>query len=217
MSATLSILVIEIATVLMSIVCVFVFFGWKRKKRRGNEFDQLLEGINSHQNERLAQLMQYLMKDHALPEDEAKESSEYMIEAEKQFLQQFIKQQIEQTPVTEFYDNLRELLDQYLYFVPKKDLENTSSTEKELVEQVVEKSEAPKPNAYNSFADPDSKVKKVTVVKKNKVVEAAEIEKAAAAAQEQEEAEPDWGDAFAESGDAMDEDTKEGYEAGLNK
>ena len=91
-------------------------------------FELLLNNIKEIEGERKSQLIQFLMDSHALPEKEAAESGEYMIEAEKQFLEQFVKQQLEQKPITDFYQNLCELLDQYLYFIPKAKTEAKPET-----------------------------------------------------------------------------------------
>ena len=182
----------EIALVLLVIVAVLVFLLWKRKKTSSKELEQLLDNVEDQQVERKAQLIQLLIKDYALNEDEAKESGSYMVEAEKQFLQQFMKQQIEQTTVTGFYESLCELLDQYLYFVPKKSADEVESDESQFVEPVVDKNqEAVEDSLMNSIEESSTK--------------------------QEEEAEPDWGETFAESGDEMDGDVKGGYEAEQKK
>lgn len=131
MSATMSILSFEITLILFIVVCVLFFFSWKRKKISTVEFEQLLDNVNNQQEERKTQLIQFLINDYGVEEDEATESGMYMVEAEKQFLQQFIKQQLEKTPVTPFYENLTELLDQYLYFVPKLNQDQKSDMNQE--------------------------------------------------------------------------------------
>ncbi len=115
---TFMILLIEIGIVLLGVVVVMIFFRWKNKKLQTASFEQLLSNIKEVESERKSQLIQFLMDSHALPEKEAGESGEYMLEAEKQFLEQFMKQQLEQAPIADFYANLCELLDQYLYFIP---------------------------------------------------------------------------------------------------
>ena len=115
---TLMIFLIEIGIVLLGVVVVMLFFRWKNKKLQTASFEQLLSNIKEVESERKSQLIRFLMDSHALPEKEAEESGGYMLEAEKQFLEQFMKQQLEQAPITDFYANLCELLDQYLYFIP---------------------------------------------------------------------------------------------------
>ena len=199
MNASLNILIIEIALVLFIIVCVLAFLIWKRKKATGNELEQLLDNVGSLQDERKQQLAEFLIKDYALGADEAKESGEYMVEAEKQFMQQFVKQQLEQTAVTDFYGNLCELLDQYLYFVQKKGSE----------EPVPVESEDDKPE----ISDTKETVEEI----ENTEVSSDEFGSDAEQDAEEKEAEPDWGDAFSEAGDEMDADAKEGYESELKK
>jgi hypothetical protein len=202
MNASLNILIIEIALVLFIIVCVLAFLIWKQKKTRANGLEQLLDNIDSLQDERKQQLAGFLINDYSLDADEAKESGEYMVEAEKQFMQQFVKQQLEQTAVTDFYGNLCELLDQYLYFVPKKSSEEPVPVENEVDEPEVSDTQDAAEQGENKSSDEDD-----SAIKQEAEVE-TEVE---------EEAEPDWGDAFSEAGDEMDADAKEGYESELKK
>lgn len=199
MNASLNILIIEIALVLFIIVCVLAFLIWKRKKITAKGLEQLLDNVESRQDERKQQLAEFLIKDYALDADEAKESGEYMVEAEKQFMQQFVKQQLEQTAVTDFYGNLCELLDQYLYFVPKKGSEESVPVENEVDEPEVSDTQDATEEVENTEADTD------------------EFGSDAEQNAEEKEAEPDWGDAFSEAGDEMDADAKEGYESELKK
>lgn len=205
MNSTVIIIVAEIFVVLSGIVGLLFYLRWKRKKLQSAEIDKLLDLIDSQHAERQSLLSQHLKENFNLQSEQAKESGGLMVEAEKQFLQQFLKQQIEQTPLTDFYSNLCELLDQYLYFVTSIKIEQHNSYDEnplqtaeamELVEDEfgigdeVIAEEEPEPES-----DPEPEPE-------------PELEK---------EAEPDWGDAFAESGDEVDEATKEGYESDLKK
>ncbi len=134
MNITLIILVVEVAVVLLGIVSFLFFLRWKGNKEKAAEFEKLLDNVDSQQEERKSQLAEFLINSYALETEKAKETSEFMVEAEKLFLQQFLKQQIEQTPVTYFYQNLCELLDQYLYFIPTVNSEKDSPNEEKLVE-----------------------------------------------------------------------------------
>jgi len=161
-----------------------------------------LDNVDSQQEERKSQLAEFLINSYALETEKAKETSEFMVEAEKLFLQQFLKQQIEQTSVTDFYQNLCELLDQYLYFIPTVNSEKDSPNEEKQVEQ---KSTELQNNEVTDSGEADSG-------NTNETTASEETEEA-----ETSEAEPDWGDAFAESGDEIDEETKAGYETELKK
>ncbi len=194
MNASINILIIEIALVLLVIVCILAFIIWKRKKTTSNELEQLLDNVDSLQDERKRQLAEFLIKDYALDADEARESGEYMVEAEKQFIQQFVKQQLEQGTVSDLYANLSELLDQYLYFVPKNLV---------AVENVADDLES------SDTQDTAEEAEKIEVSPDDA---SSEIDQKAEG--ENVEAEPDWGDAFSESGDTMNADAKEGYESG---
>jgi len=198
MSAATSILVLEIAILLLVIVGVLLFLEWKKRKALTQQLDQLLGAVEEQQQERVKTLTQYLETEYSLDASEAVESGEYMIEAEKQFMQQFIKQQVEKTTVAEFYENLCGLLDQYMYFVPKlSDLKGK-----------VEPDVTPKPVEPVEVV----KLKPKNVGHNNLHLTEKELEE-----KSEPEGEPDWGDAFSESGDEMDEDAKEGYDAEVKK
>jgi len=194
MNAATSILVLEIAILLLVIVGVLFFLEWKKRKALTQQLDQLLGVVEEQQQERVKTLTQLLETEYLLEASEAKESGEYMIEAEKQFIQQFIKQQIEKTTVTEFYENLCGLLDQYMFFVPKPS--DIKQAEPEVASEPVEAEVVklkPKNVGHNNLHVTEKKP------------------------EPEPEAEPDWGDAFSESGDEMDEEAKEGYEAETKK
>lgn len=219
MNSSMIILIVEMALVLLVVICVMGYLSWKQKKNRIAELEQLLENASDQQAERKVQLEQFLIKDYALEKDAAKESADYMVEAERQFLQQFIRQQLEQTKVTDFYANLSELLDQYLYFVPSISEQQEKPGTNEIVKNEKEVVEV---NAFNAYGK--AKAKKNKSQLKAEELENSDVvstekniaDKVKGTGQQDEEVEPDWGDAFSESGDTMDDDVKAGYDAGLN-
>ena len=193
MNITLVVLLVEVFVILFGVVGFLFFLRWKKGKVKTAEFDKLLDNVSSKEGERKAQLIQFLEESHALKTEEAEESAGYMIEAEKQFLQQFIKQQLEQTSITGFYTDLCELLDNYLYFVPtvniEQDVSNDDAPEQQEnveVEVFETDSEAEIEDAFDSEEPEEPEVTEETL---------------------------DWGDAFSESGDEMDEETKASFES----
>ena len=142
MSTTLVILVVEAVVILTGVAGFLFFLSWKRSKTITVECEKLLDNFGSKEDERKAQLIQFLEENYDLKTEAAEESAGYMIEAEKQFLQQFIKQQLEQTSITDFYEYLCELLDQYLYFVPTINIEQHESRGDKLDQQDVVEVEA---------------------------------------------------------------------------
>ena len=137
MNITLIVLVVEAVVILSGVVGFLFFLSWKRSKTKAAELEKLLDNVGSKEDERKAQLIQFLEESYDLKTEAAEESAGYMIEAEKQFLQQFIKQQLEQTSITDFYGYLCELLDQYLYFVPTINIEQHATKGNELDQQDV--------------------------------------------------------------------------------
>ena len=208
MSITLIVLVIEVIVILLVAVGFLFFLPWKRSKAKTVEFEKLLDNIASKEDERKAQLIQFLEESHALKTEAAEESAGYMVEAEKQFLQYFIKQQLEQTPVNDFHENLCELLDQYLYFVPTINIEqhapNADKPEQQNVAEV---------EASNTDTDTDEDI----AIEEPEVKDSGEMEPdkedQVAEPDQNNEEELDWGAAFAEAGEDMDEETKASFES----
>jgi len=220
MGATLNILILEVAIVFFVIICVLSFFIWKRKKTQAKQFEQLLETLDKQQDERKQKLSLSLIDGYALEEKVAQESGEYMVEAEKQFIQQFMKQQMEQTTIAGFYDNLCELLDQYLYFVPKINEDEKTPSESVMPEENSDESdETLESEAAKLVEEDEGEVNSKDITEE--VDEETDIIDTKQEIDHQEEVkeeeEPDWGDAFSEAGDEMDDEAKESYESELKK
>ncbi len=218
MNITLTILIIESIVVLLGISGFLFFLRLKKKSKKLFELKQILENISSQEGERKAHLVNHLQEGYALSSEEAEESAAYMVEAEKQFIQQFIKEQIDEASVVNFHQNLYELLDQYLYFVPTSavvgnnpaNVEQAEITTKAvLLEEKNHDSNEKKeePDWGEAFAESGDEVDEQTKA----IFDSNNDEKESDSTVTEEE--PDWGDAFAESGDEVDEQTKAGYEA----
>jgi len=206
MSITLIVLVIEVIVILLVAVGFLFFLPWKRSKAKTVEFEKLLDNIASKEDERKAQLIQFLEESHALKTEAAEESAGYMVEAEKQFLQYFIKQQLEQTPVNDFHENLCELLDQYLYFVPTINIEQHAPNADKPEQQNVAEVEVSNTDTDEDIAIEEPEVKDSGEMEPDKEDQVAEPD-------QNNEEELDWGAAFAEAGEDMDEETKASFES----
>ena len=212
MNITLVVLLVEVFVILFGVVGFLFFLRWKRGKVKTAEFEKLLDNVSSKEGERKAQLIQFLEESHALKTEEAEESAGYMIEAEKQFLQQFIKQQLEQTSITGFYTDLCELLDNYLYFVPTVNIEQDVSND-----DAPEQQENVEVEVFET--DSEAEIEDARASEEPEAKDSGE----AHSEKEEQETEPeepevteealDWGDAFSESGDEMDEETKASFES----
>ncbi len=240
MSITIIVLIVEVIIILLAVVGLLFFLRWKRKKTQTTELDILLDNVVSHEEERAAQLNQFLQENYALEKESAQECTSYMIEVEKQFLQAFIKQQIEQTSVTDFYQNLCELLDQYLSFVPafkapslNASTENTEPKIDDVEEEIAEETDenaAVEAEETSETASDDNEVatndkaeneealledQEVADSKKNKSEKEQQLKEDTKDTKDTKDTEEeiDWGDAFAESGDQMDEATKTDFES----
>jgi len=128
MNATVIVLLVEMAVVLCAIVALLVFFRWKSRRAKATELEKLLDDFSSKEADRKASLITFFNEKQGLAVEQASESTDYLLEAEKQFLQGFLKQQMERTSLESFYEGLSGLLDQYLYFIPEKVTESESSS-----------------------------------------------------------------------------------------
>ncbi len=207
MNITLTILVVESILVLVGICALLFYFRWKVKYNKLIDFKQLLDNFNDQEGERKVQLVNHLQEGYALSSEESGESADYMVEAEKVFLQQFMKQQIEQTSGADFYQNLCELLDQYLYFIPTKNAIDSNSSNIETTEAIED--------SMHSQVD-----KEALLDEKNDDLDGSgeksgleDIITEQVNDSNTSEEDPDWGDAFAESGDEVDEQTKLDFDA----
>ena len=204
MNITLIVLVVEAVVILSGVVGFLFFLSWKRSKTKAAELEKLLDNVGSKEDERKAQLIQFLEESYDLKTEAAEESARCMIEAEKQFLQQFIKQQLEQTSITDFYGYLCKLLDQYLYFVPTINIEQHATKGNELDQQDVVEVEVLNTDDDFDTVSPEAKgldeidtEVQVTVAGDKIGVTKKDLEEELAR-----------GETFAESGDDMDEETK---------
>lgn len=108
-----------LVTLLLSLsIAIILLLIWRKKHNQHAEFERLLDDIKERQEARASKLSQRLIDMHDLSETDAKEISKLLIVAEKRFLQQFIDQQLQQKSIECFYQQLCELLDDYLNSLP---------------------------------------------------------------------------------------------------
>ncbi len=200
MSTPLFVLVIEIIVILAGLVALLLFFRWKTKQVKTKALEELLDDMTSKEDSRQQLLFQHLQKGYALEDEKAIESSIQLINAEKQFMQLFIQQQIEQNSISDFYQTLCELLDQYLNTIP-----TLSSPDLNLAVNTAE----PENEDYPPIEAPEGEIEEQRQVEQNNIQDESKVAEQTPAI---EEAEPDWDDVFSESGDTMDEANKENLE-----
>lgn len=224
MSSTLIVLLVEIGIVLLCIVALLFYLRWKKQRNKSIELGKMLDNFSRMESDRLSGLIRFFQEKQGAQAEDAEASAGYMVEAEKQFLQQFLKQQIEQTSIEDFYQNLIELLDQYLYFIPDKnsaEINNSDSgvdnrPQPGVIEDdaiAIQDVKIQQESAVDNEPEPEQKSDETaTEIDENK--QASEQQKTDTESSEEDtEAEPDWGDAFAESGDSVDEETKSSFDA----
>ncbi len=113
MSPILLISLLE-ALLVVTLIATVLYLKWREKRHRHADFEILLEDINDRQGLRGNKISRRLVDKYRLDPAIAQNLSERLITEEKQFLQQFIEQQMQQQSVANFYENLCVLLDSYL-------------------------------------------------------------------------------------------------------
>lgn len=113
-------IIASIETLLVVIVVLLLLLGknWRAKRRRHQEFESLLDDIKDRHEIRPEQLARLFNQKYRLEKPNAQALAENLILAERQFLYQFVEQQLQQQAVTGFYENLCTLLDSYLNALP---------------------------------------------------------------------------------------------------
>ncbi len=204
MNIALIVLSIEIIVVFIGIFGFWFFIRWKKNKAKLSEIEILLDTINSQESQRSSFLLELLEKNYSLDHQQAQKISVTLIETEKQFLKQFIKQQIEQTDLTGYYQNLCIFLDQYIALIPSIHPETGVALDEsaDTMDDVTNASYNAELNKQDNSTD------------KNQVID---NEADSSETNSESEAEPDWGHAFSESGDTMDDETNASYNAELKK
>ncbi len=193
MSDTVMLIIIEVQLVIILLLGVLLFLNWKRKKKYASQLESILNQIMDEEETRKTSIQHYLTSHLKLNDQAALELCEDFVEAEKQFMYVFLEQQMKQGVIDGFYQNLCELLDNYLNHIPKPTSHNI---EKEVSE--------PESHAFNIGDENNAETSAQTVPQSSTPEQSSDAQTS--------DDEVDWGDAFAESGDEMDEDAKQSFE-----
>ncbi|WP_305909125.1 hypothetical protein Q9L42_007115 [Methylomarinum sp. Ch1-1] len=118
MNEALLIVLAEIIFILLMLLLTLLFVDWRRKRNHHRALQQLLNDVVEKEDQRKACLIDYLTDRRKLPHQIADDLSADFVEAEKQFISQFLEQQMKQAGVSDFYENLCLLLDKYLILMP---------------------------------------------------------------------------------------------------
>lgn len=116
---TTSLLIALILTLLIILLTASLFYlNWQQKREHHRQFERLLDDFDGRQADRNNLLIQHLTDAYGMKRNAAEVLANQLISAEKLFLQQFIKQQLQHKSVEGFYQQLCELLDAYLDKLP---------------------------------------------------------------------------------------------------
>ncbi|WP_031433335.1 hypothetical protein [Methylomarinum vadi] len=139
MNEVVLIVMAEIIFILVLLLLTILFVGWKRKKNNHAALEQLLDSVSLREERRKSSLIDYLTGHQKMEKQVAVELCEDFIEAEKQFLYQFLEQQVKQKPMSDFYRHLCELLDKYLALLPQAAASSTAQATKSADKSAVKK------------------------------------------------------------------------------
>ncbi len=225
MTNFVNIILIEIIFVLSISLIVLLVLNWKKKKKKTAEIERLLGQVEENGITRKEHLVNILTNQLAMQEQPAVELVEDFIAAEKRFTHQFLEIQLNQQPISGFYQHECEVLDKYLQLIaeniPKAinsnlDITGEASTGDEKgannSEEIEQKSEQTKEKDTDpEILDPNSEQTDGKEADNPSSSEAESIEEINISETEEDEfaEEPDWGDAFAEAGVEMDENSEE--------
>lgn len=115
----LIILGLSITLVVLSSICLALFLSWRRKNAVNRHLEHLLEDIAEQQNSRKKLLSRQLSNKFKLSEHDSDQLGEQLVGAEKKFLQRYVAQVIQQTPSSDLYPDLTELLNTYVNSICK--------------------------------------------------------------------------------------------------
>jgi hypothetical protein len=236
------ILLVEALLVLSISLIALLVFSWKKKKKNATEIEALLSQIEENNAPRKEQLVNYLSNQLGMEQQPAVEQVEDFIAAEKRFTQQFLGIQLNQQPVSNFYQHSCEFVDKYLQLLAENTLkdpnnslelsgdatseqsEQSESTEEsenmESSKQAEEESKGSEVKESEAKENEGKDIGSETLESKSEDIDSSETETGQiplSEAESKEETnnseveedefseEPDWGDAFAETGEEMDE------------
>ena len=114
MNTTLQIILWEAFIILSVLTVGIAVHHWRRAKNRQSSLEELLDQVSASETVCKEKLISFLVENHQLDNNKSAELCEDFIAAEKQFMYEFIQQQLEQVPVTGCYENVCRLLDNYL-------------------------------------------------------------------------------------------------------
>ncbi len=175
---------VEMGFILIAILVTLGIVSWKQKKNNHTGFEQVLSQISEEEGQRKKVILEYLTTRQHMETQQALELSEDFVEAEKQFFYAFLEQQMKKAPLTGFYQNVTGLLDKYLELLPEAS--NVHKVDESADSEQLPEEDSQKTGSEQGDTEADDKgAEEVTV--------------------ESDGSEPNWDEAFAESGDEMTE------------
>ncbi len=215
------IILINLVIVLVLLLGFVLFLNRREKQRKNSEIERLLSEVEENETTRQKQLVNILTNQLTMSEQTALEIVDDFVKTEKRFIQKFLEIQMNQQPVTNFFQYSTECLDKYLQLVaenlpkpPGNSLDITSdSLETEQPPEEGSKAE----EVTSEQPDDETKEPEIEDLEVEGTSKKIEEEVSSLGEQTTEEngdvedefgEEPDWGDAFAEAG-IKQEETKD--------
>lgn len=123
----LSFIAVVVTSCVLVAIISFLTLSWLQKRKQHRQLEQLLDDIQERQNIRKNRLSRKFMRQFDMSENDAQGISEQLIAAEKLFLQRYIGQFLTQKPSDIVYDQLCELLDDYLNRLPHQNKDSSEA------------------------------------------------------------------------------------------
>ncbi len=207
------IVLINLVIVLILLLGFVLFLNGRDKKRKKTEMERLLTEIEANETARQKQIVNILTTQIGMSEQVVLEKVENFVAAEKQLTHKFLEILMDQQPVTNFYQYSSDCLDEYMRLIgenlPEQSIQ-IEEAEKPIISET-QRSNIPEQSA--SLEDNQSQIMDTEHEETNAVnSDSAPVADSSAEQNENKDAEkdefseePDWGDAFAETGEEMDE------------
>ena len=116
MQQTLFVFIIEVLLLLLVALIIILLRNWRKKVSRIEALETMIDDFKDNQGLRRKRISVLLTGKCPLDNEITEHLSEQMIVSEKKFLLRFIEQQMVES-VDGFYENLCELLDDYLHTI----------------------------------------------------------------------------------------------------
>ncbi len=206
------IILVNLVIILMLLLGFVLFLNRREKQHKQKEMERMLIELEENATSRQKQIVNNLTAQIGMSEQTALEKLENFVSVEKQLTHKFLEILMNQQPATNFYQYSCECLDNYVQLIadnlPEPSIQQAIVEKQAAAEGqktiTSEQSIEPEENQVEtSDAEPEQVIEtnKDTAPETNDSPEKDETNQVE---EDEFSEEPDWGDAFAETGEEMD-------------